>query len=337
MKTQTLKSPIVMAVPARKPQWPEDLISIRDLGPEGVKGILDLTMLVKTRPTEFSRSLAGKQVVLFFEKPSLRTRLTFEVGVNSLGGNSFFFDQTNSRLGAREKLSDVAHNLERWVDGIVLRTFEHTTVTEMAAHASIPVINGLSSLEHPCQALADYFTLLEKFDDVKKIRLAYVGDANNVAHSLMLTAACLGSKITLATPKGFNPDTGVLKTALEIASETGAFIEVTHDAKAAVQGADAVYTDVWASMGQEHEAKQRKKVFAPYQVNETLFSQAAPHAVFMHCLPAHRGDEVTDEIIDSTRSLVFDQAENRMHAQKAIMLVLLGGEIKRFPQRSAHA
>jgi ornithine carbamoyltransferase len=326
-----------MAVPASKPQWPKDLISIRDLGPEAVKGILDLTMLVKTRPSDFSRSLAGKQIVLFFEKPSLRTRITFEAGVNSLGGSSFFFDQTNSRLGAREKLSDVAHNLERWVDGIVLRTFEHATVTEMAEHASIPVINGLSSLEHPCQALADYFTLMEKFDDVKKIRLAYVGDANNVAHSLMLTAACLGSKITLATPKGFNPDAGILKTASEIAAETGAFIEVTHDAKAAVQGADAVYTDVWASMGQEHEARQRKKVFAPYQVNDALFFQAAPHAVFMHCLPAHRGDEVTDEIIDSTRSVVFDQAENRMHAQKAIMLVLLGVEIKRFPQRSTHA
>ncbi|HTD22276.1 MAG TPA: ornithine carbamoyltransferase [Terriglobales bacterium] len=336
MKTQTVKSSAVMAVPGQRPQWSKDLISIADLGPEGVKGILDLTMLVKTRPADFRRSLAGKQIVLFFEKPSLRTRITFEAGMNGLGGTSLFFDQTNARLGAREKLSDIAHNLERWVDGVVLRTFEHTTVTEMALHAGIPVINGLSSLEHPCQALADYFTLMEKFGDLKKIRLAYVGDANNVAHSLMLTAACLGSKITVATPKSYNPDPHILSTALEIASETGASIEVTHDARAAVKDADAVYTDVWASMGQESEAEKRKKTFAPYQVNEELFAQAAPHAVFMHCLPAHRGDEVTDEVIDSSRSVVFDQAENRMHAQKAVMLILLGGEIKRSPQRSAH-
>ena len=206
----------------------------------------------------------------------------------------------------------------------------------MAEHAGIPVINGLSSLEHPCQALADYFTLTEKFDDLKKIRLAYVGDANNVAHSLMLTAACLGSRITVATPNGYKPDAHILSTALEIAAETGASIEVTHDVRAAVKGADAVYTDVWASMGQESEAVNRKKTFAPYQVNEELFAHAAPHAIFMHCLPAHRGDEVTDEVIDSSRSVVFDQAENRMHAQKAVMLVLLGSEIKRLPQRSAH-
>ncbi|HTC95808.1 MAG TPA: ornithine carbamoyltransferase [Terriglobales bacterium] len=335
MKTQTVKSSAVMPVPGEKLQWCKDLISIGDLGPEGVKGMLDLTMLVKTRPADFRRSLAGKQIVLFFEKPSLRTRITFEAGMNGLGGTSMFFDQTNARLGAREKLSDIAHNLERWVDGIVLRTFEHATVTEMAQHAAIPVINGLSGLEHPCQALADYFTLMEKFGDLKKIRLAYVGDANNVAHSLMLTAACLGSKITVAAPKGYNPEAGILNTALEIAAETGASIEITHDARAAVKGADAIYTDVWTSMGQESEAAQRKKTFAPYQVNEELFAHASSHAVFMHCLPAHRGDEVTDEVIDSPRSVVFDQAENRMHAQKAIMLILLGGEIKRLPQRSA--
>jgi ornithine carbamoyltransferase len=337
LKTQTAKATAVMPLSGAKPQWCKDLISIGHLGPEGVKGMLDLTGLVKSRPKEFRQSLTGKQIALFFEKPSLRTRLTFEAGMNSLGGSSFFFDQTDSRLGAREKLSDVAHNLERWVDGIVLRTFEHTTVTQMAEHASIPVINGLSNLEHPCQALADYFTLIEKFGDVKKTRLAYVGDANNVAHSLMLTAACLGSKITVAAPNGYKPDEQITSTALEIASETGASIEFTHDVRAAVKGADAVYTDVWASMGQESEAAKRKKTFAPYQVNEGLFSLAAPHAVFMHCLPAHRGDEVTDGVIDSARSVVFDQAENRMHAQKAVMLVLLNGEIKRLPQRSAHA
>jgi ornithine carbamoyltransferase len=337
LKTQTAKSVAVVPLSEPKPQGCKDLISIGDLGPEGVKGMLDLTMLVKTRPKEFRQALSGKHVALFFEKPSLRTRLTFEVGVNSLGGTSYFFDQTDSRLGAREKLSDVAHNLERWVDGIVLRTFEHATVTDMAEHASIPVINGLSNLEHPCQALADYFTLIEKFGNVKGIRLAYVGDANNVAHSLMLTAACLGSKITVAAPNGYKADEQVTTTALEIASETGASIDFTHDVRAAVKNADAVYTDVWASMGQESEAARRKKTFSPYQVNEELFSLAAPHAVFMHCLPAHRGDEVTDVVIDSPRSVVFDQAENRMHAQKAVMLILLGAEIKRLPQRSAHA
>jgi ornithine carbamoyltransferase len=337
LKTQTAKATAVMPLVGQKPQGCKDLLSIGDLGPEGVRGMLDLTALVKTRPKDFRQSLEGKQIALFFEKPSLRTRLTFEVGISSLGGTSFFFDQTDSHLGVREKLSDIARNLERWVDGIVLRTFEHRTVTEMAEHSSIPVINGLSNLEHPCQALADYFTLIGKFGDVSKIRLVYVGDANNVAHSLVLTAACLGSKITVATPNGYKADGNVINTALEIAAETGASINLTHDVRAAVKGADAVYTDVWTSMGQESETARRKKTFAPYQVNEELFALAAPHAVFMHCLPAHRGDEVTDEVIDSPRSVVFDQAENRMHAQKAVMLVLLNGEIKRLPQRSAHA
>src|SRR5207248_769594 len=238
LKTQTAKSSAVMPVPGEKLQWCKDLISIGDLGPEGVKRMLDLTMRVKTRPAEFRQSLAGKQIVLFFEKPSLRTRLTFEAGMNGLGGTSFFFDQTNSRLGAREKLSDIAHNLERWIDGIVLRTFDHATVLEMAEHASIPVVNALSELEHPCQALADYYTLMEKFGSVKNIRLAYVGDGNNVAHSLLLTAASLGAAITVATPVGFDPQPQIVERAFEIATETGAMLQLTHDADAAIEGAD---------------------------------------------------------------------------------------------------
>jgi ornithine carbamoyltransferase len=337
LKAQTVQTSTPAPFLWPKPWSCEDVVSINDLGPAGVEAVLDLTRMVKARPADFRRALAGKQLALFFEKPSLRTRLTFEAGINSLGGTSFFFDQTEARLDAREKLSDIAHNLERWVDGIVLRTFAHSTVTEMAKHAGIPVVNGLSDWEHPCQALADYFTLLERFGSAKKIRLAYVGDGNNVAHSLMLTAACLGSSITVATPTGYEPAEEVVKAAKEIAAETGATIAVMNDPVAAVQGADAIYTDVWASMGEESEAAQRKAIFAPYQVNEKLLNRAGKRAVFMHCLPAHRGDEVTDAVIDSSRSVVFDQAENRLHVQKAIMLILLGNGLRRFSSRSAHA
>ena len=247
-------------------------------------------------------------------------------------------DQTQSRLGARESLSDVAHNLERWVDGIVLRTFAHETVTTMAQHASIPVINALSELEHPCQALADMLTLQEHFGDLRNVHLAYVGDGNNVAHSLMLAAASLGATISVATPEGYEPSAAITKPLPRLlAAVSGGGVEVVHDPLDAVAGADAVYTDVWASMGQESEAEDRRNIFAPYQVNQNLFSCAARHAVFMHCLPAHRGDEVTETVIDSPRSVVFDQAENRLHVQKAILVLLLEGGVHRFPPRSSNA
>jgi len=301
-----------------------DLLSIQELTTEEIEGILELTAMVKARPKEFSRALDGKQIVLMFEKPSLRTRLTFEAGIRSLGGSSLFVDQRGEPIGKRESLSDVAHNLERWMDGIILRTFEHSTVTEMAKHSSIPVINGLSDLEHPCQALADFFTLKENFGDLRKVKLAYVGDGNNVAHSLLLTGATLGSKVAIATPKGYEPNAEIVERALQLAAETGAEITVTNDVAEALEDANAVYTDVWASMGQEEEAIERKKIFAPFQVNADLMKQAAPGALFMHCLPAHRGDEVTDEVIDSPVSVVFDEAENRLHVQKAILLLLLG-------------
>ena len=305
--------------------WPEDLISINDLGPSGIAAVLDLAGLMKARPDEFRGSLAGKQLVMFFEKPSLRTRLTFESGMTSLGGHAFFVDQTASRIDARESLSDIAHNLERWVNGIVLRTFAHATVTKMAEYSGIPVINALSDVEHPCQALADYLTLQEKFGDLRNVKLAYVGDGNNVAHSLMLTAACTGSTISVATPEGYGPNPEILKQAKKLAAATGATIQVLTDVRKAVIEADAIYTDVWASMGQESEAAARKQIFGGFQVTEKLFSGAAPHAIFMHCLPAHRGEEVAAEVIDSSRSVVFDQAENRLHVQKAILLMLLGG------------
>jgi len=316
--------------------WCPDLVSTRDLGPQGVEAVLHLAELMKSRPSVFQRSLAGKQMVMFFEKPSLRTRLTFEAGITSLGGTAIFVDQSKSPLDARESLSDIAHNLERWIDVIVLRTFSHVTIEQMAKHAAVPVINALSDLEHPCQALADYFTLQERYGDLRKICLAYVGDGNNVAHSLLLTAACLGSSIRIATPKGYEPNAQILADAKKIGKQTGAHIEVLNDAQAAVAGADAVYTDAWASMGQEGETESRARIFPPYQVNRELMAEAAPHAAFMHCLPAHRGQEVTDEIMDSENSVIFEQAENRLHVQKAILYLLLGGAV-RLPVRSAHA
>jgi len=321
-----------------------DLISIEDLVPGEVEGLFELTALVKARPAEFRSSLPGKQLVLIFEKPSLRTRITFEVAMTSLGGHALFYDQTRAqtggrlaaRLGAREALPDIARNLERWVDALVLRTFAHQTVVEMAAHAAIPVINGLSDREHPCQALADYFTLQEKFGELRRLKLAYIGDGNNVAHSLLLTAARLGSSISVATPPGYEPDAAVVAAARDTAKNTGARIEVTNDLAAALRGAQGVYTDVWASMGQESEAEERRRAFAGFQVNEKLLAQAAPEAVFLHCLPAHRGEEVTDEVLDSPRSVVFDQAENRLHVQKAILLMLLsnGRSRKLGPRRA---
>jgi len=336
-----LNSPLqsrVPAVPDTFPStfWCPDLVSTRDLGAPGVQAVLHLAELMKSRPSVFQRSMAGKQMVMFFEKPSLRTRLTFEAGMTSLGGTAMFVDQSQSRLDARETLSDIAHNLERWVDVIVLRTFAQETIEGMARYASIPVINALSDLEHPCQALADYFTLQERFGNLRNITLAYVGDGNNVAHSLMLTCACLGSSIRIATPKGYAPNAQIVADARKIAKQTGAQIELLTDPHAAVAGVDAVYTDAWASMGQEQEAKQRAEIFPPYQVNRQLMAEAAPHAVFMHCLPAHRGEEVTDEVMDCENSIIFEQAENRLHVQKSILYLLLGGAV-RLPVRSAHA
>jgi ornithine carbamoyltransferase len=303
-----------------------DLLSIQDLSPAETLHILEMTRQIKSRPQEFALSLAGKHLVMMFEKPSLRTRLTFEVGITSMGGHVTFIDSQGARIDARESLADIARNLERWVSGIVLRTFSHRTITDMAAHARVPVINALSDLEHPCQALTDYFTLFERVGDLCAVKLAYVGDGNNVAHSLILTAAQLGSHIAVATPVGFEPQAAIVAKARAIARKTGATIEVTTDCAAAVTDANAVYTDIWTSMGQESEASARHAHFLPYQVNAQLMKHAAPSALFMHCLPAHRGYEVTNDVIDGPCSVVFDAAENRMHVQKAIMALLLGGD-----------
>lgn len=300
-----------------------DLCSIADLSPSDIRLLLTTAHDVKAQPQRYRRALDSRQLVMFFEKDSLRTRLTFEAGINTLGGSAIFIDQTASRLGARETLADVAHNLERWVDVIVLRTYAHETITGMASFASVPVVNALSDIEHPCQALTDIFTLEEHFGDLHGLQIAYIGDGNNVAHSLLLTAALMGAHITFASPEGYGPKPEFLAAANAAAMISGSRIRVVEDPGEAARGADAIYTDAWTSMGQEHETAMRQTVFQPYQVDRNLMGRAAPHAVFMHCLPAHRGEEVTDEVIDSAQSIVFDQAENRLHVQKAILLLLL--------------
>ena len=303
----------------------EDLCSISDLSSGEVRAILKLGHDVKHNPGAYRRSLDAKQMVLMFEKASLRTRLAFETGINTMGGNAIFVDQTNSPLGERETIADVARNLERWVDVIVLRTYAHDTITEMAANSRVPIINALSDFEHPCQALADFMTLEEHFGTAAGLNFTYVGDGNNVCHSLMLTGAQLGANVTVATPRGYSPDIEIVTIAREIAERNGCEVRLTQDPQAAAEGADAIYTDVCVSMGYEHESTKRAPIFRPFQVNEALMSKASSRAVFMHCLPARRNEEVTDAVIDSAQSIVFDQAENRLHVQKALLLLLLGG------------
>ncbi len=302
-----------------------DLISIRSLTEDDILQIYALAERVKAFPQRFSQVLAGRQMAMIFEKPSLRTRVTFEVGITALGGQAVYMDQTKPRLGEREPIKDVAKNLERWVDCIVARTFQHDAVTQLAEHASIPVINALTDLFHPCQALSDFFTLREKLGEFKNIRLGFVGDGNNVCHSLMFAAARLGAELRVATPAGFEPKGEFLQEAEAMAKETGGEITFSNDPHQAVRGANAVYTDVWASMGQEYAAHLRAQVFLPYRITEELMAEAADDAIFLHCLPAHRGQEVAAEVIDSPRSVVYDQAENRLHVQKALLMLLLRG------------
>ncbi|HUJ19898.1 MAG TPA: ornithine carbamoyltransferase [Bryobacteraceae bacterium] len=298
-----------------------DLVRDLDLTDEEVLYVLDLAAKMKRSPAKYARALTGKYIGLLFEKPSLRTRLTFELAIKQLGGDSVTCE---GPVGAREPLKDVARNLERWVQGIVARTFLQSTIEELAHWSSAPVINALSDLYHPCQALADVFTLREQFDELRGLKLAFVGDGNNVAHSLMLTAVRLGMDFAIATPEGYAPDPDIVAQAEGLAAISGAQVELTSDPKRAVAAAHAVYTDVWTSMGKEKEAAERRKSFARYQVNDQLMALARPDAVFMHCLPAKRGEEVTDEVMESDRSIVFDQAENRLHAQKALLVMMLG-------------
>ena len=291
-----------------------------DLAQDELVALLELTQQVKAMPARFAQSLKGQYLSLLFEKPSLRTRLTFELAIKQLGGDSVL---NTGVIGDREPLKDVARNLDRWTNGIVARTFSQETIDELAHWSAVPVINALSDRFHPCQALADIFTLKERFGDIRGLKLAFVGDGNNVANSLMLCALRLGLNFSIATPAGYQPDAEIVAQAEALAAVSGAKLAITNDPSLAVEGAQAVYTDVWASMGQEHEQQKRRADFAGFQVNRQLLAQASGEAVFLHCLPAKRGQEVTDEVMESSQSVVFDQAENRLHVQKALLLMLI--------------
>ncbi len=301
----------------------KDFLTIRSFDSEELCGLLSLARQIKARPARYASALHGQTLALIFEKPSLRTRVSFDVGIQQLGGFSVCLMPAEIHLGTRESIDDVAKNLERMVQAVMIRTFAHDVVERMAEHARIPVINGLTDYSHPCQAMADFMTLQERRGRLAGLKLAFVGDGNNVANSLMFAAARFGTHIAVATPKGYEPRPEVADWVREHGRTTGATCTITNDPYEAVRAADAVYTDVWASMGQEAETETRKRIFRPYQVDRALFAAAKPDALFMHCLPAHRGDEVTGEVIDSPQSVVFDQAENRLHAQKAILVSLL--------------
>lgn len=313
--------------PALKALKGRDLLSIHDLSAEECEALLHLAAAMKQATRTGSELVRWKRpylLAMIFEKPSLRTRFTFEAAMVQMGGHAVYLSPTEIGLGKRESVADVARNLERWCQVIMARVFAHQTLQELADYANVPVINALSDLEHPCQALADFQTLIEHKGDAKGKHLVFVGDGNNVAHSLMLLAAKMGTHFTIACPPGYEPREEITTLARQIAADSGATITISNDPKEAVRTADAIYTDVWASMGQEHEAAQRKQVFAPYQVNAQLLALAKPDAIVMHCLPAHRGEEITDEVIDGAQSVVFDQAENRLHAQKAVLAALIG-------------
>ena len=300
----------------------DNLLHDLDLTNDELVYLLDLAAEVKRAPRDFGNALAGRSIALLFEKPSLRTRLTFELAAQQMGARSVFCEGPLGP-GAREPLEDVARNLDRWVDAIVARVFKHATVQGLAHWASVPVINALCDLYHPCQALADVLTVRERFGNAKGVKLTFVGDGNNVAHSLMLTGVRLGMDFAIACPKGYEPNAEIVAQAEGLAAVSGAAVTVTNDPSEALGGAHAVYTDVCASMGQESEADRRRQIFQPYQVNAKLMEMANSNAIFMHCLPAKRGQEVTAEVIESKQSVVFDQAENRLHAQKALLLMLL--------------
>lgn len=300
-----------------------NFLSIRDFSPDEIRYLLDLALEMKAHPSAHTQALKHKTLAMIFEKPSLRTRVSFDVGIQQLGGFALYLSNAEISLGKRESVYDVAKNLERMVQAIMIRTYAHEIVEQMAAYASIPVINGLTDFSHPCQAMADYLTMLELKGDVHGLKVAFVGDGNNVCHSLMFAGAQLGAQVWVATPAGYEPKAEAVRWAVERGAETGATCILTEDPVEAARDADVIYTDVWASMGQEAEARTRRQIFVPYQVNADLLRRAKFDVLFMHCLPAHRGEEVTDEVIDSPHSVVYQQAENRLHAQKAILLELM--------------
>ncbi len=300
-----------------------DYINERDWKPTEIEAILDLAAEVKKHPADYRQALPGKTLAMIFEKSSTRTRVSFEAGMFQLGGLAMFLSARDLQLGRGEPVSDTARVLSRYADAILARTYTHSTVEDLARFASVPVVNGLSDLLHPCQALADFQTIRERFGTTRGFPLCYVGDGNNVAHSLLLTGAKLGARVTVVTPAGFEPRPEVLAWAREAAQQTGGSVTVTPFLEKGLAGARAVYTDVWASMGQESEAEARAAKFEPYRVTPKVFAMAEKDAIFLHCLPAHRGEEVEESVFESPASAVFDQAENRLHAQKALLIQLL--------------
>lgn len=303
-----------------------NLRSDLDLSSAELNGVLDLAAAVKSKPGNYRNVLEGKYVSLLFEKPSLRTRLTFELAAKQLGADAVL---SMGAIGGREPIKDVARNLARWTHCIVARTFAQETVDSLAEWARIPVVNALSDMYHPCQALADMQTLREHWGELRGHKLAFVGDGNNVAHSLLLDCARLGADVAVVTPPGFEPDSGIVRLAAQFAADSKSKITVTNEPEEGLRGAGAVYTDVWASMGQEQEWNERARLFAAYQVNSELYALAQPGALVMHCLPAHRDEEVTDDILELPTSVIFDQAENRLHAQKALLILLMAGSGRR--------
>ncbi len=302
------------------------IASIEDLSIEEAQNVLTVAALlketIKKDPNAHLGILPARTLAMIFEKPSLRTRVTFEVGMQQLGGFASYLAPADIQLGSRESVPDVARNLSRWCDIIMARVFSHKSIKALAEHATVPVINGLCDREHPCQALADFQTIKERKSELNGLKLAFIGDGNNVANSVMLLAAKVGTNFVIASPPGYEPYDSIIDTAQQSAEKTGATIETVNDPYEAVQGADVIYTDVWTSMGQEAEATVRREAFTGFQVNDTLVRRAKPDVIVLHCLPAHRGEEITDEVLDGPHSAVFDEAENRLHAQKALLALV---------------
>lgn len=317
--TESVKEELALSLKGR------DFLMLVDYTPEEIRYLIDLAIELKRKQKagETHHLLNGKTLGMIFEKSSTRTRVSFEVGIYQLGGQGLFLSGNDLQIGRGETILDTAQVLSRYLDGIMIRTFAHRKVVELARGATIPVINGLTDLSHPCQALADYQTILEHKGTLEGLKVAYIGDGNNVVHSLMMGAAKLGVHMSVATPEGYEPDADMIQQSKDNAAETGSRIHVCHDPKEAIADADIIYSDVWASMGQEAEQKERELAFAGYQINEELVKYAKKDYQFMHCLPAHRGEEVSEGIIDGKHSIIFDQAENRLHAQKAIMAAIM--------------
>ncbi len=303
---------------------PNHFVSLADYSTEELRKLIELAHDVKRNPRAYRDACAGQTLAMIFQKPSLRTRVSFQTGIYQLGGQGIYLGPTDIQLHRGETIADTAQVLSRYVDGIMARVFGHNDVVDLAAHSSVPVINGLSDYNHPCQVLADLQTVSEKFGRLAGLKFAYIGDGNNMAHSIMIGCAKVGMDVAVGHPKGYAPDADTVTRTREIAAQHGASVLITEDPMDAAENADVIYTDVWASMGQESEAAERLKRFEGFQVNSTMMSKAKPNAIFLHCLPAHREEEVASEVIDGPQSVVFDQAENRLHAQKAIMISLMG-------------